>query len=137
MDRNSDISIGRYIKENYRKHRLFKDPVHMENELVWYITKQLLSLLGYSQKEECPSWTIHYFTELPVYPEVKNTLCLEWPENEYSVEIRLNQGMIISDLEGYVRRYYRFASSAETIKRSLNIQKETDKVKEWFPNYAP
>lgn len=137
MDRNSDISIGKYVKENYRKHRLFKDPVHMENELVWYITKQLLNLLGYSQEEDSPSWTIHYFTEIPIYPEVKKALCLEWPEDEYNLEIRLNQGMIISDLEGYVRRYCRFAASAETIKNSLYIQSETDRIKEWFPNYAP
>lgn len=137
MDRGSDISIADYVRSNYRKRRLFKDPVHMENEMVWHVSGQLLRLLGYTQAETVPVWTIHYFTELPIYPEVRQALGLEWPEEQFASEIRLAQGMVFANAEDFLRRYCRFADAAEAIRKSLEIQADTDRIKEWFPDYAP
>lgn len=132
MDRASDVSIGAYVKANYQKIRLFKDPVHMENNLVWFISEQLLRIMGYQQNQPMPERTIHYFTELPIYPEVISVLGLEWPEESYHPVIRLAEGMISTDTEGFLRRYCRFAGSAERIRKSLHIQPEMDTVKERF-----
>ncbi len=132
MDRASDVSIGVYVRANYQKIRLFKDPVHMENNLVWFVAEQLLKIMGYIQKTPMPIWTIHYFTELPIYPEVVNVLRLEWPEEDFRPDIRLAEGMINTNTEEFFRRYYRFAGSAEMIRKCLQIQEDTDTIKERF-----
>ena len=79
-----------------------------------------------------PIWTIHYFTELPIYPEVVNVLRLEWPEEDFRPDIRLAEGMINTNTEEFFRRYYRFAGSAEMIRKCLQIQEDTDTIKERF-----
>lgn len=136
MDRVSDISIYPFVKENYQKIRMFKDPVHMENVLVWYAAMQILSLLGLHHKKEVPEETIHYFTQLPIYPEVRESLHLTWEENAFHPVIRLAQGMIQVSVEEFVERYYAFAHNASAIRESLIINTGKDNVKEWFKGYG-
>lgn len=136
MDRVSDVKIAQYVRANYQSVRLFKDPVHMENGMVWNICCQILELLGFQQTDPVPQKTIHYFTELPIYPEVAAALNLQWPNHMYMPEIRMAQGMIQVSMLEFVRRYCRFAQNAHEIKASLQIQEEYP-VKEWFPGYEP
>ena len=137
MDRVSDVKIADFVKANYQSVRLFKDPVHMENITVWYVCAQILEILGFQQTDPVPQKTIHYFTELPIYPEVANALNLQWPNHMYLPEIRLAQGMIQVTMLEFVRRYCRFAHNAHEIKSSLQIQADKYPVKEWFPGYEP
>lgn len=137
MDRVSDVKIADFVKANYQSVRLFKDPVHMENITVWYVCAQILEILGFQQTDPVPQKTIHYFTELPIYPEVVNALNLQWPNHMYLPEIRLAQGMIQVTMLEFVRRYCRFAHNAHEIKSSLQIQADKYPVKEWFPGYEP
>lgn len=137
MDRVSDVKIADFVKANYQSVRLFKDPVHMENIMVWYVCGQILEILGFQQTAPVPQKTIHYFTELPIYPEVVAALDLQWPNHMYLPEIRLAQGMIQVTMPEFVRRYCHFAHNAHEIKTSLQIQIDKCPVKEWFPGYEP
>lgn len=133
MDRISDVKIYDYFIENYKHLRLFKDPVHMENCLVWYVTMNILKSLGLRNDLDMPEKEIHYFTQLPIYPEVMETLGLEWSDHEM-VKIRLKEGMIKVSVEEFLIRYFRFAKNALEIKSSLTIN-DNDNVAEWFPGY--
>ena len=135
MDRKSDITIADYVRDNYRKRRLFKDPVHMENELVWYVANRLLELLGIEVNARIPEKEIHYFTELPIYPEVKSALGLEWVDENTHYRVRMQEGMIGLDTAQFYERYYELARNAYEIKGSLEIDRNADRVEEWFPGY--
>ena len=88
MDRASDIKIYNYVNENVTSRRLFKDPVHMEDELVWHLTRQILNILECNAPENNLGGTIHYFSELPIYPEVASTLGLKWWDHNSKCELR-------------------------------------------------
>ena len=135
MDRKSDIQIADYVKVNYRDHRLFKDPVHMENDLVWYISNKLLVLIGITPNNRIPEKEIHYFTQLPVYPEVAKTLELPWIDTDTRYRVRMREGMIGLDIRQFYKRYYGLAGSANSIKNSLIIDSNSDLIVEWFPGY--
>ena len=126
MDRVSAVKIHDYISDNIHKRRLFKDPVHMEDELVWFITRQLLTQLGCSGPKENIGGTIHYFSEIPIYPEVAEALDLKWWGPDSKCELRLAEGMLLVSPEEFIRRYYQFSHNAWQIKESLHIL-ESDK----------
>lgn len=59
MDRVSAVKVSSYVRENYAKKRLFKDPVHMEDDLVWHLTMQILDLLSCDKPSEAIGGTVH------------------------------------------------------------------------------
>lgn len=132
MDRVSDVPIGRFVEENYRSRRLFKDPVHMEDCLAWHIALLLAEKLGCQRPGSLPEETIHYFTELPIYPEVAKNGELSWWGRGARINIRLADGMIQATTEEYVLRYAEFVRHAGAIQKSLHIAEEKDCVSEWF-----
>ena len=133
MDRVSAVKIGSFIRENYSRKRLFKDPVHMEDSLIYFTTKELMELLGIEVEiEQFGTQTVHYFSELPIYPEVRAYLGEEFSKENEMTQLRLTEGMIILDLEGYIRRYCAFCVNAHEIKDSLHIDNKKDVVAEWF-----
>ncbi len=133
MDRASAIKIARFVRENITRRRLFKDPVHMEDELVWHLTRQLLDILECEAPSDNVGGTIHYFSELPIYPEVAETLNLEWWSSKSRCELRLAEGMITVSPEEFIKRYCLFCENVYQIKRSLHITKEdNDKILEYF-----
>ena len=134
MDRNSDIKIYEYVKNNYQSKRLFKDPVHMEDDLVCYVGNKILDLLGLPHNFKLPEKEIHYFTQLPIYPEVGKILGLKWITSESEMRVRMQEGMIGLNFVAFYERYLQFAQNAMEIKKSLIINSNVDKVKEWFFN---
>lgn len=124
MDRVSDVKIYDYVLENYQKIRLFKDPVHLSDELILYITEQIMKLLSIQKKASAPTDrnTIHYFTVMPVYPQVAKTLKLSWGQKE-KTGLRLQEGMLNVTFEEYVRRYLQFGRNVKEIKDSLHFDK--------------
>lgn len=130
-DRVSDVKIFDFFASTYKNQRLFKDPVHMENVLTWHIMTKILELLNLPFFEEVPKKEIHYFTQLPIYPEVINVLNLNWSDNNQKIRIRLHEGMIQVGIEEFIRRYVRFAMNANEIRNSLTVS-ECDVVLESF-----
>lgn len=135
MDRASAIKIYDYVKENVKVRRLFKDPVHMEDELVWHLTRQLLNILGCEAPISNIGGTIHYFSELPIYPEVATTLGLAWWNSKSKCELRMSEGMLFVSPEEFIERYCLFCGNVHQIKKSLHINHEDEKnVIELFKN---
>lgn len=132
MDRNSDIEIYEYVKANYQNERLFKDPVHMEDVLVCYIGNKILELLELPHITKKPDKEIHYFTQLPIYPEVVKALGLKWFTSKSELRVRMQEGMIGLTMDAFYERYLQFAQNTMEIKESLIINSNVDKVKEWF-----
>lgn len=132
MDRNSDIKIYDYVKDNYRNIRLFKDPVHMEDDLVCYIGNKILEMIGIHANYKKPSKEIHYFTQLPIYPEVVECLGLKWFASDSEVRVRMQEGMIGLNPKEFYERYLQFAQNAMEIKNSLIINENVDRVREYF-----
>ena len=135
MDRASAIKIYDYVKENVKVRRLFKDPVHMEDELVWHLTRQLLNILGCEAPTSNIGGTIHYFSVLPIYPEVATTLGLAWWNSNSKCELRMSEGMLFVSPEEFIERYCLFCGNVHQIKKSLHINHEDEKnVIELFKN---
>ena len=133
MDRASDIKIYNYVNENVTSRRLFKDPVHMEDELVWHLTRQILNILECNAPENNLGGTIHYFSELPIYPEVASTLGLKWWDHNSKCELRMSEGMLLVTPKEFIERYYLFCKNVHQIKKSLHINKEDEhNVLEFF-----
>lgn len=124
MDRVSDVKIYDYVLENYQRIRLFKDPVHLSDELILYITEQIMELLSIEKKASVPAErnTVHYFTVMPVYPQVAKVLGLSWGQKE-KTGLRLQEGMLNVTFEEYIRRYLQFGRNVKEIKDSLYLDK--------------
>lgn len=120
MDRLSDISIYDFVKDNYKKHRLFKDPVHFSDILIFYIVKQIMVKLDCIVPDDFGEGTIHKFTEMPIYPCVASCLGLEWCKEEERTALRLNKDIIYVSFDEYITRYCRFVSAAKDIIKSLS-----------------
>ena len=133
MDRVSAIKVSDYVRANYAQKRLFKDPVHMEDDLVWYLTMQILDLLSCDKPSEPAGRTVHYFTELPIYPEVAKQLGLEWWHPELKYDLRMAEGMLKISTAEYIRRYIQFSANVNEIQKSLHINEgDAETVSEWF-----
>ena len=122
MDRVSDVKIYDYILENYQRIRLFKDPVHLSDVLILHITEQIMALLGIKGVVSAPAdrKTVHYFTEMPIYPQVAKVLGLTWWQEE-KTGLRLQEGMLKVTFEEYIHRYLQFGRNAKEIKESLHF----------------
>lgn len=119
MDRLSDVSIYDFVVNNYKDIRLFKDPVHFSDVLVFHIVKQLLKKLKCVCPEDYGEATIHKFTEMPVYPCVAKTLHLNWFDSAGTTALRIEKEIINITFEEYIENYYEFCKAAKTIKDFL------------------
>jgi len=105
----------------------------MEDDLVWYLTMQILDLLSCDKPSEPAGRTVHYFTELPIYPEVAKQLGLEWWHPELKYDLRMAEGMLKISTAEYIRRYIQFSANVNEIQKSLHINEgDAETVSEWF-----
>lgn len=76
----SDLKISKYIKENYRKRRLFRNEAHMENDIIIEFAKQVLGILNENQAvdEEFFKEPLLKCSQHLIFPVVAKILELEW-----------------------------------------------------------
>ena len=87
-DRRLGFTIGHFMVENYRKHRLFHAIVHPHRQLMRRLGYELLAHMGITMAEadipEYPDYLARY--QVPIHPKVISALKLEWisPEDRYA-----------------------------------------------------
>lgn len=94
-----DVKILDYIKENYKRLRLFSEPIHPSNELLIEITKRLLKYLGienYNIKKNHQQELLSTVNVL-IYPSVRKILDLEFCVEKYNFNRLFNKQEVSFD----------------------------------------
>lgn len=79
-EKNWNIKVSDFIKDNYQKYKLFYDNGHPTNIVLQYICNELLLLLGLDKTIIDSTYICLDTHEVPIYPIVKETLGLEYDE---------------------------------------------------------
>lgn len=80
-EQNWDIPIYNFIVENYKKHKLFYDPGHPTNVVMKEITLGILKIIGIEEEALFCDRKMNSL-EVLVYDVVRETLEMEWEDNE-------------------------------------------------------
>ena len=83
-EENWDVRIVDYIEENYKTRRMFYDLYHPSNEVYEVIVRGILSELGIEDRGIAFDKSQNEY-ELPIYPEVAETLGLTFWEKEATI----------------------------------------------------
>lgn len=104
-EKNWDIKIIDYIMENYKTMKVFYDAKHPTNPVMYQIAKRLLEYMGIFGDEISCAFNLGGY-ELPIYPEVRETLGLDYGGiNELlrtNTHCKLTDDM---DIDEYIRQY--------------------------------
>lgn len=98
-----DIKIYDFIKNNYKRRKLFFDVGHPTNVIFKYIAKSILEILKIN--DDIATTVQLDWHEVPVYPTVKKYLHLEWSENEIRKSKKAKRIATKMDTEKYIREY--------------------------------
>lgn len=99
-----DIKIYDFLVDNYKKCKLFYDPIHPTNVVLEEISRKVLEKLRIQTGNIVSNYCLDY-DEIPVYPCVTETLKLGWNEEEIRKSIRGKKFASKLDFEEYVREY--------------------------------
>lgn len=126
QERECDIKIASYIRENYQKKMLYRDMTHMQTDLVWEMVKRIVEYLGMDTTEieamrknfESPvnQMYMNHCTEIPVYPSVAKHLGLQWYTKDMEYIFTAYNGVKKMTFEEYVHAYYSICSKCKQIK---------------------
>lgn len=93
-----DIKVVDYILETYKQKQPFYDLYHPTDHILIYIARQILNILGIGARasDVSASTMNRYFDryEMPIYPEVKHWLGIEWQQEI----IRKNSSALFSKM---------------------------------------
>lgn len=100
-----DIKISDYIRDNYKKIRMFNDYAHPSVQLMREICRRLLLFLELEDVnvdiiEEDLFWI---GMDMYTYPQIKDSLNIEWKEDK--IRSRYHEGLMIS-VEEYIKEYF-------------------------------
>lgn len=98
-----DIKIYDFIKNNYKKRKLFFDIGHPTNIIFEYITKRILDILKIDN--DIATDVQLDWHEVPVYPTVKKFLQLECSEEEIRKSKKAKRIADKMDTQQYIREY--------------------------------
>lgn len=101
-----DIKILDYIMCFYREKKVFYDVVHPSNFIIRKICEDILKLLGINSKLPLIGQGLNSF-EVPLYPEVKDLLGLEWGGEDEIIREKSVYKLrdCDMDMEEYIREY--------------------------------
>lgn len=101
-----DIKISRFIKTNYNKIQLFYDPNHPTNELIYYITSNLFSILSLDEVDLKRFNILKLDSyEMPIYSAVKRGLNLNYTYKYLRCYSMNTLSLSAMSLEEYVQQY--------------------------------
>ncbi len=119
-EKNADLLIVDFIRDNYKKMRLFKDYRHIDNPVVVEYVRQIARILKIRIEEEsfdCLLYEdIHEYTEMPVYPCVAECLGLQWITSETKYCVRAYSGTRYVTFQEYVEWYYHYSKAVKLLK---------------------
>lgn len=101
-----DIKISTFIKTNYNKIQLFYDPNHPTNELIYYITSKLFSILSLDEVDLKRFNILKLDSyEMPIYSAVKRSLNLNDTYKYLRCYSMNTLNLNAMSLEEYVQQY--------------------------------
>lgn len=117
QERTSEFKIAEYIEKNYKKKRLFRNEMHMENGIIYEYVKQIMERLN------CPTEVIEVESPLfqcsqhIIYPDVAKALELEWNVWEEELDIYTYAGWKKCSMNDYISCYMKVCNSIRILKK--------------------
>lgn len=123
-EKNVDIAIGDYIKENYQREMLYQNFIHPNKSILWEYIRRLLQKIGISNKgvdmlEEISPAHIHEGGDVPIYPSVAKHLELEFIEEDTQYEVLTNVGIQLMTFAEYTEYYAEYTRKANELMRII------------------
>lgn len=133
LDKNSSVCMFEFVNNNYKKYRLFQNRAHPNNLFFIEIANQLLKILGYNKLDGVyENFSNHSNQVSIIFPEVKNTLKLEFDCNIYSNNI------FVSTIQYFQIINYKYCFKTEIVNKINNLTKNIDEKyydKSYFFNF--
>lgn len=118
QERESDFKIAEYIRNNYRRIRLFRNETHMENVILYQYAGQLLQYLGYSAEMEEKDVPLLNCSQHFIYPCVAKELELEWDVESEELDLYTYTGWKKVEPKTYIREYYESCHMLYSLKKA-------------------
>lgn len=116
QEKRGDLHILDYLKEHYKNRRLFRNETHMENEILYEYTNQILQRLGYRINSFSVKEPLLQCSQHPIYPETADSLGLEWDVMEEQLDLYTYGGWKKLNMLEYIQEYYETCSMMKQLK---------------------
>lgn len=120
MDRLSSIPIAPYVTAEGKAVRMFKDPSHFSDNLIFFLAKSVLEKIDLTDDyQESDKTCIHPFSEVPIYPAVARALRLTFWMPDATYTLRLTDGCIQVTFPQYIVAYTSYCRAVLNVKLQL------------------
>lgn len=121
-EKNIDITVGDYIRENYCTTMIYQNYIHPNKCIIWeyirrFLDKIKISVPDLSQLEEEAPEHVHQGGEVPIYPSVAKHLHLDFIDDTTKYEILTGKGSVYMTFAEYVEHYAEYTKKAMEIMR--------------------
>lgn len=116
-EKDVDVKIADYIRNNYKKIMLFQNYIHPNKCIIWEYVRRILNVLGVSIEEinclenESPLH-IHQGGDVPIYPSVAKYMELEFVNEKTQYEIITGNGLVYMTFAEYTEHYVEYTRKA-------------------------
>lgn len=117
QERESDFKILDYIRDNYKKMRLFRNEAHMENNILYQYAVQVLKYLDCNDNLPMPEEPLLKCSQHCIFPGVADILQLEWDVRKEMLELYTYSGWKRVTLAEYVNTYVEMCSDIRKWKK--------------------
>lgn len=131
QDKFGCCNMFKYVKNNYKKYRLFQNKGHPNNLFFIELTNQLLQKLGYNEKLDgvYENFSNHSNQMRVIYQPIKNILNLEFDCNIYSNDI------FVSTSEYFKIINYKTCFNKEIVNELDHLTRDINKNYFGTPNF--
>lgn len=123
-EKNVDITIMDYLRDNYRTIPLYQNFVHPNKCVIWEYIRRFLKAIGLSttgleELEESLPDVAHMGGEVPIYPSVAKHLDLRFIDAQTRYEVMMGNGTEYMTFREYMEHYTEYTRKAIEIIRML------------------
>lgn len=121
-ERDIDIKMADYIRENYRRDVIYQNYIHANKCIIWEYVRRLLKEIDVSSEEadelerKAPLHS-HQGGDVPIYPSVAKHLQLDFIDDETRYEVMTGRGIVLMSFEEYTEHYVEYTKKAMEIKQ--------------------
>lgn len=106
QEAESDFKVVGFMEDTYRKTRLFRNEMHMENIVLIQCAAQILQYLGCDTKMDAIDSPLLNCSQHFIYPCVAKALGLGWDVWQEELDLYTYAGWIKVTMREYIQRYY-------------------------------
>lgn len=121
-EKNIDIKVGDYIRENYHTTMLYQNFTHPNKCIIWEYIRRLFNKIGISvpelsQLEEEAPKHVHQGGDVPIYPGVAKYMNLDFVNENTKYEIVTGRESVYMTFTEYIEHYVEYTRKAMEIIR--------------------